>query len=552
MLGARARERRTEDTGYSAAVLGDHHSSAAPRARPLSRRRRLLEEYLTKISGAFTAEAYGIIGMKILALGLGGLIVWGIGQAHQEGTTEFVLAVLLLGPCVLPVVWVALYTYSGLVIGRLAPSGRFRPVRPAAHRRRRLDAATSTAAEGEGTPDGQEAEGGAGSSGRRSRRRRDVALALLVLGGPSLVVVPAAVWIDHAHREHPGPAVDHAYEAIGAFLEVALAPVLVILALSATCLVALLGMLVLPPLWSLARRGIRMLRGRAAQRRARRECGDRTPVPPLPAGALCSSARGQQGVLLRAGLFLLLGIPVLPVLGASVLAYVLDLWSWWVHFPHGSFVDWEAPVYLDGPSGWFFDGEHALLKALGATISVLALCAGIALARLCVPRLIRRGSDTIDLAVTPSGVIVRGGLGLGWDEIAEVLVVRDLRIGAAVARNELEALGGPGITLHPTFVAAHSRTRLALVLHDLGAVADRAVQVAPPRHRSLRADRSGDYGYALCDLWTCSPDVVAEALAPVAAAAATRGIPVTVLERRVERRDPSIAPGWLGVLLTWR
>src|SRR5690606_32286825 len=97
------------------------------------------------------------------------------------------------------------------------------------------------------------------------------------------------------------------------------------------------------------------------------------------------------------------------------------------------------------------------------------------------------GADAIDLALTPSGVIVRGGLVLGWDEIAEVLVVRDLRIGAAVSRNELEALGGPGITLHPTFVAAHSRIRLALVLHDLGAVADRAVQVAPPRHRSLRA-----------------------------------------------------------------
>ncbi|MEY8656733.1 hypothetical protein [Brachybacterium paraconglomeratum] len=536
-------------------MLGSHGSSSAPRARPLNRQRRLLERYLTTISGAYTAEAYGIIGMKLLTLGLGGLIVWGIGQAHQEGTTEFVLAVLLLGPCVLPVLWIALYTYSGFVIGRLAPSGRFRPVRPAAHRRRRLDAAASAAPEGEGAPDGQEAPGAPGAAGpsrRRSRRWRAAAVALLVLGGPLLVVVPAAVWIDHAHREHPGPAVDLAYERIVALLEVALAPVLVILALSATCLVALLGMLVLPPLWSLARRGIRMLRGRAAQRSARRERGARTLVPPLPAGSLCPSARGQLGVVLRAGLFLLLGIPMLPVLGATVLAYLLDLWSWWVHFPRASFVGWEAPAYLDGPSGWFFDGEHVMLKAVGATISVLALCAGIALARLCVPRLIRRGADAIDLALTPSGVIVRGGLVLGWDEIAEVLVVRDLRIGAAVSRNELEALGGPGITLHPTFVAAHSRIRLALVLHDLGAVADRAVQVAPPRHRSLRADRSGDYGYALCDLWTHAPDVVAEALVPVAAAAATRGIPVTVLERRVERRHPSIAPGWLGVLLTWR
>ncbi|MDV3296324.1 MAG: hypothetical protein LOY01_11010, partial [Brachybacterium paraconglomeratum] len=102
-------------------MLGSHGSSSAPRARPLNRQRRLLERYLTTISGA---EAYGIIGMKLLTLGLGGLIVWGIGQAHQEGTTEFVLAVLLLGPCVLPVVWIALYTYSGFVIGRLAPSGR--------------------------------------------------------------------------------------------------------------------------------------------------------------------------------------------------------------------------------------------------------------------------------------------------------------------------------------------------------------------------------------------------------------------------------------------
>ncbi|RKT82069.1 hypothetical protein SAMN05421805_1376 [Saccharopolyspora antimicrobica] len=46
-----------------------------------------------------------------------------------------------------------------------------------------------------------------------------------------------------------------------------------------------------------------------------------------------------------------------------------------------------------------------------------------------------------DLAVTETGVITRGGLAIGWDEIAEVLVVRDARITSWAGPREGRAPG---------------------------------------------------------------------------------------------------------------
>jgi len=91
------------------------------------------------------------------------------------------------------------------------------------------------------------------------------------------------------------------------------------------------------------------------------------------------------------------------------------------------------------------------------------------------------------------------------------------------------------------------------VLHDLRAVAERAVGVAPPRHLSLRTDRTHESGYALCDLWTHDHAAVAGAVEQLTARAAEHDIPVTDLDRVVFPTKPvDLDPGPLGVLLTWR
>ncbi|MEU0269618.1 hypothetical protein [Nocardioides sp. NPDC006303] len=265
-----------------------------------------------------------------------------------------------------------------------------------------------------------------------------------------------------------------------------------------------------------------------------------------PDDALRSSPRGQANLLWRTGLFLLLGMPSAYLVGYFALAYLNRLWIWWTNPIAGW--DWSAPENFGAFGAWFSDLDHLGAQLLVPTISFMFLTMGTALAALAVPLLTRRGADAIDLAVTEAGVITRGGLRIGWDEITEVLVVRDTRITAWVGSREFRAPGQSSQVVNPTYVAEHSRTRVALALHDLTEVFARCTA---SQRRALWADHTFTYGYALCDLWIHSEDLVSTNLAPLRTGARKNRIPVTDLKRGV-RGFPDGTPRWFSAWVTRR
>jgi len=220
--------------------------------------------------------------------------------------------------------------------------------------------------------------------------------------------------------------------------------------------------------------------------------------PEVPEGALISAPRGHAALYARTIVFLVLGV------AAAALAVCI-------------------PGPDDSPDER--DWGYTVVMALAAA---LAVGMGAVLLPLAVPRLVRRDLDAIDVGVMRSGVVVRGGLELDWRDIAEVLVVRDERMTSYIGSRKNRFVIEPRVAISPTYFPGHSRTRLALVLHDLPGIVARA-----PRSAPLYADQSKSYGYALCDLWTYSReevDDVIDAMRPIARRAHVR---VTELQRVV-------------------
>lgn len=249
--------------------------------------------------------------------------------------------------------------------------------------------------------------------------------------------------------------------------------------------------------------------------------------PDVPEAALISSPRGHAALYTRIAVFLLLGSPALALLVYILVAYGHSAWSVGNEADIRAW-DWESPRNLSDFGRWYFSDDDLGLKMLLTTASSLLLGMGAVLMPLAVPRLLRRGQDAIDIGVTRSGVIVRGGLDLEWKDIAEVLVVRDGRLtGYAEARKE-RLPGEPRIAINLTYIPEHSRTRIALVLHDLPGIAARA-----PRSAPLYADHTTSYGYALCDLWTYPRDRVQDAIDAARRDANRMGVRVTELQRAV-------------------
>lgn len=258
-----------------------------------------------------------------------------------------------------------------------------------------------------------------------------------------------------------------------------------------------------------------------------------------PEGALLSSPRGQANLLLRTAVSLVLGLPAAAFAVFCLLAYVHQAWVGWSS-PDVDAWAWDAPRQLGELGRWFFTDESLVvpvrqgevtLQVLVVLLSAVPLGAGIILALQAAPVLLRRGGAAIDLGVTQTGAVTRGGLALGWDEISAVLVVHDQRVTADVERRGTTA-GGllPPFVLRPTFVRGHSRTRVALVLRDVRDVAARATG---PQRRGLLVDDAVTHGYALCDLWVHPTDAVAEALAALAAGARRARVPVSIVDREV-------------------
>lgn len=220
--------------------------------------------------------------------------------------------------------------------------------------------------------------------------------------------------------------------------------------------------------------------------------------PDVPEAALISSPRGHAALYARAIVFLVLGA------AATALA-----------------------VYIPGPNAHSGAREWGYKVALTMAAS-LALGMGAVLMPLAVPRLVRRDLDAIDIRVTRAGVIVRGGLELEWQDIAEVLVVRDERITDYIGSRKKRFVTEPRAAISPTYFPGHSRTRLALVLHDLPGIATRA-----PRSAPLYADHTKSVGYALCDLWTYSREEVDDMIALLHPIARRQRVRVTELQRAV-------------------
>lgn len=521
-------------------MLSDLFSSGGSGRRPSPQRQRL-ELFLTQRSGYYVAEAWGILGLKLGCLGLTGLLVWAAGEAWSDGVLPFVLAmVLFVVPGVVLFGWVAMFTYSGLVIERLNPLALFRRVRRSAHRPE-LAVAPSAATPSVHGP------------------RVVVIAALVLLSIPAAyVLTDLLLWTVRVEildpplsRYVPRGLVGH--DQVDEVTRRHQAAGLIVFLLSLVCLLAMLVLAGPPLVRSLLRRRAAFRRARAVARQELRGRTSHHPLREVPDGALCSSPRSHLGLYLRTLAYLLLGLPATLLGLYCLLAYLAELWEWLQAPFSRDPVSWRAPADASAFGEFLVDSEWPWFMTVAVTLSAAFLGAAIALATLSLPRLTRRGAEAIDLAVTPEGALVRGGLEIGWDEIAEVIVVRDLRARSATSPGVASGLGGPRRSVNLTYVPAHSRTRIALVLHDLGAVAERAVGVEPPRHHSLRTDRTDAYGYALCDLWTYDHDDVAGALEQVQDGAARHGVPVTDLERVVFPTKPAARGiGPLGVLLTWR
>ena len=121
--------------------------------------------------------------------------------------------------------------------------------------------------------------------------------------------------------------------------------------------------------------------------------------------------------------------------------------------------------------------------------------------------------------------------------------MRDTRMGSVLAQRPVRMVGQSRAGINLTYLEAHSRIRVALVLRDLPDVAARAALGDPPRRRSLRADSSFNYGYALCDLWVHPHAAVGAALSTMTSAANRRGIPVTEIARTPRLQPPGERPG---------
>lgn len=493
----------------------------------------MLETYLTMRSGVHVAEAIGALATKLLALVLAGLILYGVGMAVEDGGLGAVVAVVLLPPCALAFGWIGLFMFTGVVVDQLSPRGRFRRLPRASHRTR----------------------GAAGSdtsqAGGRTSPPRSVILTLLFISVPALLVL-AHILSAYLESAATGRSFRWtAWEDMGIGLEPLFYvtnrwPFVVLFIVGAS----LLSLLILLGIAAVAAGG-RALASLRPGASARRERTTRRELPELPSGALIAAPHGQAALLRRAGIFLLAGLPAAALLAYCALAYASQLWRWWSWAP-ASFVSWSAPATFSPLGEWFFTDDLVALKIAGVTVSSVLLCAGIVLAQLAVPLLLRRGADAIDLALTPSGVLTRGGLEISWHEIAEVLIVRDTRMGSVLAQRPVRMVGQSRAGINLTYLEAHSRIRVALVLRDLPDVAARAALGGPPQHRSLRADSSFNYGYALCDLWVHPHAAVGAALSTMTSAANRRGIPVTEIARTHDFSHLENGPGWYGLLFRWR
>ena len=270
------------------------------------------------------------------------------------------------------------------------------------------------------------------------------------------------------------------------------------------------------------------------QRQLSREesAGATTSVPMLPPNALLASPHGQGPLVLRTVMMFLLGAPAVVLAVTALRAYAVQLLTDSPRSVSERWA-WHAPSTGSGLGAWFFTGELMEVKALATTASFVALCAGLALLPLLVPLLRRRGTDAIDLALSEDGIVVRGGLTIGWDELDEVLVVRDLSKTKLVGPRDHRVAGQTKMGINPTYLRGHSRTRIALVPWDMGSIARRVLASRTTAHLALRVDRELETGYVLCDVWVHSPDVVADVVSRLRTLTARHVVDVVELARGI-------------------
>lgn len=495
-------------------------------------RRRNLVTFLSGRSGFYTAEAVGVLAMKLLCAVIAVLLVPALFEVLADGISSAIVLGSTVALSIVAFTATALLAWTDLVVDRLRPSHRF-------HRLRRSRGAARS-----DRHDASDADQASAPSGSR----RGLTIALAVLSLPALFVL-AHILSAYASLVIYGMSFQWmAWEYSGFAVEPLLAVtnrwplvVLTVLALSLLSLLLLLA------------RGI----GAAVRRlrtgsRDRRGAGTAPESPPdLPEGVLRSSPTGHGGTFLTAAVFLLLGLPSIGIVGYVLLAYLQGLWRFFVR-PGLHYWDWSAPSHFSAFGQWYFQGDALTIRLLVPTLSGIALIAGISLATLAVPLLTRRGVEAIDLAVTESGVLTRGALALDWDDIAEVLVVDDQRVSSHVedrpystprlSRAAPRTPRIPPIVVNLTFTAAHSRTRVALVLHDLPGVAARATAA---QRQGLHVDHDGTYGYALCDLWVHPATEVRASLEQLAAGAEAAQVPVTGLLRTATPMTSQMIPRWI-------
>lgn len=467
-----------------------------------------IERHLTERSGVYVAEAWGVVVGKLVTLALAGLGVWVIVLLAQDGGWGWLVAAPFILAAVALALWVSFFLFNGLVRERLRPEVRFRRLRGAAPR--------AAAPEPEPVAD----------TARRRPRWRTVLL--LVLSVPAAVLVVhilsayverlvEGLWFDWLSWGYQGIAIELLTAVTSRWPWAVLAVMVVSLGSAVVLLVGAAR--------AAGRSAARRRRVRPADEPAAADPAHVTDLADRAAPVLRSSPRGQSDLLLRTALYVVLGLPGAYVIGYVLLAYLDHLWLMWSR-PSVDGWAWYAPEQFGAFGEWFFADFDRVL-ALLASISAIFLGLGITLATLAVPVLRRRGADAIDLAVTATGVVTRGGLAIDWDEIVRVLVVQDVRITGWQSRRE--GLAYPTRSaFHPTYVPGHSRTRVALELDDLPVVAARATR---SQRRALYADGDLASGYVLADLWIHPTDRVEEILDPLEAGARAAGVPVRHLER---------------------
>lgn len=301
----------------------------------------------------------------------------------------------------------------------------------------------------------------------------------------------------------------------------------------------------------------RFRRPSRARRRAARRSASTPPVaiapaagstPSSPEVTLRTTPAGQGPALRRTALLLALGLPA-AALGLYVLrAHVVQLRRGLTD-PFEDLWSWSAPSRLGAVGEWFFTDDLLVTKVAAVSASTLSLGAGIVLAQLMLPLLQRRGEDALDLALTREGLMVRGGFLLRWEELDEILVVRDRRMGSVVGRKEVRVVGQSRRGVNPTFIPGHSRTRIALIPWNLPEVAQRALVAGAPSCRALRVDRPLETGYLLCDLWTHSPDAVDHVVGRLRKRCSRLGVRVLEVERGVWDHALEGPTGMPGILL---